>query len=78
MGYTIRRWMTCTDQLFDESMRADTAEEAIQCCRKLAGIYHSVVNANFIERVNGLEFGKTARIKDKALKLTILVRRTKY
>ena len=77
MGYTIRRWITCTDNLFDESMKAGSATEAVACCKKLAGIFHSVVDEKFISRINSLQVGETARVKNRDVKLTIVVRRTK-
>ena len=77
MSYSIRQWMTCGNVMFDEKLEAKTAEEAIACCRKLAGIYKSVVSDMFAERVKALEVGKTAKIHDGALKLTIIVRRRK-
>lgn len=78
MGYTVRRWMTCTDQLFDETLRAETAEDAVKCCKKLAGIYNSMINERNSDRIKGLQVGQRVTIREKCLKITILVRRTKY
>ena len=76
MGYTIRRWMTIPGMLFDDSVKAKTADEAIEKARKLAGICRALINDDICQKISELKAGETLRVKRPSLKFTLHVRRT--
>ena len=76
MSYTIRRWMTIPGMSFDDSVKAKTADEAIEKARKLAGICSSLINDDICQKIRELEVGETLKIKRPSLKFTLHVRRT--
>ncbi len=77
MSYSIRRWLTCSDgAMFDDSVKAKTADEAIKQAERLAGILN-VINDDDREMIRNLEPGKTVFIKRPSIKFTMNIRRNK-
>ena len=77
MSYTVRQWLSASGCLFDDTRKAKTAEDAIEAAIKLAGIYSSVIDDDVRARIRAMEPGDRVRINRPALKLTMIIRRTK-
>jgi len=77
LGYTIRRWMSSGGMLFDDSRTTKAAEDAVEEARRLAGIFSSVINDDFVRKVMMMDPGEVVKLRKPSIKLTIHVRRTK-
>ncbi|MBQ9612248.1 MAG: hypothetical protein IJV14_06625 [Lachnospiraceae bacterium] len=77
MSYTIRRWMSSGDILFDDSAKAKTADEAIQEAKRLAGICRSIINDDIKQKIKEMKEGEKIIIKRRALKFTMHIKRLK-
>jgi len=72
--YTVRRWITAGGDLFDDSRKAKTAEEAITEADRLCGFY--TLGGAFADKVRALGPGEAVRIRRPSLKLTVIVKRS--
>lgn len=77
MGYSIRRWMSASEMLFDDSKKAKTAEEAIMAAEKLAGICKQLINDDIKKQIRELPEGESIRIKRPSLGFTMRIKRTR-
>lgn len=75
MAYTIRRWLSSSGILFDDSKTVKTAEDAIKTAQSLAGIMASVITDDIKDRIRAMEPGEVIKIKKSSLKLTLRVKR---
>lgn len=77
MGYTIRRWLSSSGMLFDDSESVKTADDAIQTAKKLSGICKSFINEDVEARIRSMEPGEKIIIRKPSLKFTIHIKRRK-
>ena len=77
MGYTIRRWMSVSGMLFDDTRKVKTAEEAVKAAENLAGICRSLISDGVKNHIRELEPGERYWLKKKSLGFTIAIGRTK-
>ena len=75
--YTIRRWISASGILFDDSIKTKSADDAVKSAKRLAGIFKCVVDDSFEKKVMIMEPGEVAKLKKPSIKLTIHVKRTK-
>ena len=77
MAYTIRRWITISGMLCDQSRTAKTAADAIKASKMLCGIFQSVITDDIETKIKMLEPGEVLKIKKSAVKLTLRIKRLK-
>lgn len=75
MSYTVRRWWTLNDKLFDDIEQADTAEDTIALVKRMAEPFDGIPDEKMQEDIRAMEKGKTIRMRKGYLKLTIRVHR---
>lgn len=78
MSYSIRRWQTLSDIMYDDVEYAETAEEAIKKAAELAWLFPpSIIDQKFRDDVMAMEKGDTVRMRKGYIKLTIRVHRNR-
>lgn len=75
MSYSIRRWLSVTGNLMDDTETAKTADEAIRKAEMLSGIFHGIITEDIRQQIREMEPGAVVRIRKPSIKFSMRIKR---